>query len=150
MVLRILLVTILTGLYSCVAIPRKYTYVQPDFSPNDPSVFSKTKLDTTAIYIREWDAKTEYEVRKLFNVMKFYPDGRFVFTTLENPGQVNRIQTPLNESIHYYKTKDGKLKLEVYVNSMVGFDYWEGNFYGDSLVFYKINRRKVNEVYKRI
>jgi hypothetical protein len=138
--------------YSCSGrvVPRVYKYKESHFSIKEQALISKIELDTSAIYIHEWEGMREYGKVKLFNVMKFYSDGRFQFTTFENVDQFGKLQTPPDEAIHYYKIENNVLKLEVYVNSMVGFDYWEGNMSKDSLVFLKINKRKEHLVYKKI
>lgn len=129
--------------------PRNYTYAKAPFSLNEYLKSAETKLDTSTYYFNKWVGVRENGNVKLVHVMKFYSNGRFEFRTFEEESFPKEGWDLDSDAIHYYKIEKGVLKLEVYGDQLVGFAYWKGNIYSDSIVFSQGAKQK-NIVYKKM
>ncbi|MEZ5014993.1 MAG: hypothetical protein R2794_11945 [Chitinophagales bacterium] len=154
------IISLLFALAACSVInkPRAYSYANEPFNLELYNLSERIGLDTNAIYYNvSWqivgsDGKTSTSIIEdsIFHIMKFFNNGQLKWLNLDHKPTCAEVSASSYAEYHYYKIDNSILKLEVYSDGMNGFDYWEGNIYYDSLVFFKINNVKQHLVYYKV
>jgi hypothetical protein len=130
---------------SCKLLSRDRDYKFPDrgfkLTASD-SIHQLLDTDTYYFKTKTIDPLLQQNNGKIsISVMKFYPDGRLVFDQFVDDfptnGDIDLAATERN--VHYYSIEDGILKMEYYIDAMLGMTVWKGKIYDDRLVFYEFD-----------
>lgn len=131
---------------------RKYTFKERKFSLENVIEDQKVDLDTNAFYIlgREKYNIKRGQVDSTYHVLKFNNNGTFKWTHFEHIPNMEEVLLDTLSETHYYIIENGQIILEVYYDAMVGMSYWKGSIFDNSIIFHKIDRKKIHYVYKKM
>lgn len=127
---------------------RIYTYAEEPFNLLEYSQKNISLLDTSTFYYNEFiGVLPDTRLDTIYEIMKFYSNGTFQFTTHNFFPTESILKNPQSDALHYYKIHDNILMLEIYAGSMDGIEYWKGNMFDDSIVFFYVNGMKPKLVF---
>lgn len=147
---KLIIFILLGSLISCSLFykSRVFKYSEEPFNLIEYSKKNISLLDTSTFYYNGFiGVLPDTRLDTFYNVMKFYTNGTFQFTSHNFFPTESILKNPQSDVMHYYKILDNTLMLEIYAGSMDGLEYWKGNIYNDSIVYYYVNGMKQKLVF---